>query len=522
MPLVEFCFQQENQTLQPIAYSRGEIEASLTGNLIRDEKSPIQDHCGILAAFSLGGDVSVYNEMVSALSTLQTRGYDGAGMCALSSDGSIYTHKGEGLISDVFSSEVIREEMERRATLWVAQTRYGTKGGFIADNVQPFQVNHNSGDVFFVAHNGQFSSTPGQEPTELSDTYEFAKELEQSVGETWDERILNTIKKKNGAYSLIIGTAKALYLIRDPYGVRPLIYGEIKGDNGNSVIVAASETVALDKMGATNYREVMPGTIVKFSNDQDGIITRISEKKFPRRGCSFENIYVASGESLMLDFQEKPTDINQSPTVVAFRQKTGKILAREAPLTTKEVDFAIGIPGTGIPGGQTYARVCDLPYYQAITDKTPQNDQRTFMSANVDGILAKVMSHFNFDAQALRGKKVVLIDDSIVRGNVMLGLIRLLKEVYGVAEVHVRILSPPIDKRCYLGINTRKNDELIAAQNKGNVEEIRKKLGADSLAYLSGKGLREAMNDDSMVGNFCMACMVGYNNFIDEFGNIIN
>ena len=490
-------------------------------DITQQEREPLQDHCGILAAFSLRGDVPLFHGVVAGLETLQTRGYDGAGLCARSADGSTYTLKGEGTISDIFTPEMKRREMERRAKLWVAQTRYGTNGGFTQENIQPFHINHHSGEIFLLAHNGQFSLASNTQ-TESSDTFLFAKELQQSNGKTLDERILSTVRGKSGAFSLIIGTLNALYLIRDPRGVRPLVYGEIKGPNGFPIIVAASETEALIKMGANKFFEVMPGTMVKFSNSRDATITPLFTEKISSAACIFENVYLQDGRSKTLAPRENSTDINQAPTAITTRQKAGELLAHEAPLTADEVDLAIGVPGTGIAGGEAYARICGIPYFQAITDKEKQEDQRTFMSANTDSILAKVMRHFNFNGEALREKKVVLIDDSVVRGNVTKGLIRLLKEQYGVKEVHLRILSPPIDKTCHLGINTRKDDELIAARHGGNVAEIQKELGATSLEYLSGQGLLEAVSGDPLMKGFCMGCMAGFSYPIDEFGNDTN
>ncbi len=496
-------------------------------NIVQFEKEPLQDHCGILAAYSFGGDIPYFHHVVNGLQLLQTRGQDGAGLLAFSADGEVHIHKGEGMVDEVFTPDVLRKEVDRKAKLWGAQTRYGTDGGYIAENVQPFKVNHRSGDAFFVAHNGQFSAKPGSSPTKFSDSYLFTKELEQSVGETWDERVVETIKKKNGAYSLIIGTVSSLYLIRDIMGIRPLSYGKINSQNGSVIVVAASETEALSRMGATRFYEVMPGTMVKFSDNDPQNETIIplfpKQKKFINGAhlatCVFENVYISDRQSRIHAPRKYPAEINAAPMIYTMRQKSGEILAREASLTINEVDLAIGVPGTGIDGGEAYARVCGIPYHQAITDKEKQKDQRTFISANIDTILEKVMNHFNFDENILAGKRVVLIDDSIVRGNVTLGLIRLLKERYGVKEVHLRILCPPIDKTCHLGVNTRNSNELIAARNNGIVYRIGKELGADSLAYLSGEGLLEAIVGNTFIKGFCMGCMAGFKYPVDKYGN---
>lgn len=487
--------------------------------LAAQERAPLQDHCGILAAFCPTGDIPFFNQTISGLKTLQTRGYDGAGLATLSSNGESFVHKGVGMIDKVFTNEVKRREIGREAKLWVAQTRYGTNGDYSPENVQPFHVNHHSGETFFVAHNGQFSSKQGAPPTELSDTYVFAKELETSEGKDMDERILSTLKNKNGAYSLIIGTKDSLHLIRDPRGIRPLVYGYIEGPNGAPMIVAASETVALERMGVNEFFEVMPGTMVTFSGDKK-TITSLLTNKISLAKCIFENVYLKEGVSKADTPRSGEHAINFAPTVFAVRQKSGEILAREAPLTKDQVDFAIGIPGTGIPGGEAYARACGIPYFQAIIDKEKE-DQRTFMSADVNLILEKVMKNFNFDQDALRGKRVVLIDDSIVRGNIMTGLVPLLKKQYGVTEVHLRILSPPIDKTCYLGISTRNQSELIAAR-QADINKIKEELGADSLVYLSGEGLAEAITGDRSMKGYCMGCMQGHKHPINEFGITIN
>ncbi|MDO8609751.1 MAG: formyltransferase family protein [bacterium] len=488
-------------------------------NIIQNDRKPLQDHCGILAAYSLGTDIPFFHHTFNGLLTLQTRGYDGAGLCAYSTDGKTYILKGAGAITDVFTESVRLEQMYRKAKLWIAQTRYGTKGGFIAENVQPFHVSHCSGEVFFVAHNGQFSFSPGDDVTKLSDTFIFAKELEQSTGKTLDEKIFNTVKKKKGAFSLIIGTSHALYLIRDSLGIRPLVYGELTGQNKTQIIVAASETEALIRMGVTTFFEVMPGTMMKFTDDKKITTTSLSDHKYPVSLCVFENVYLMDHRSRSLAPRSKKTQINKALLVLATRQKAGEILAEEAPLTIKDVDLAIGIPGTGIDGGESYARICGIPYKQAIKDKVKQKDQRTFMSAETDLISSKVLDHFIFDEKALAGKRVVLIDDSIVRGNVSHGLVYLLKKDYKVKEIHLRVLSPPIDKICYLGINTRKNKELIAARNKGNIDEIKKELKADSLKYLSVNGLIESITGKKNTKGFCMGCMAGCSYPIDQFGN---
>jgi len=300
-------------------------------------------------------------------------------------------------------------------------------------------------------------------------------------------------------------------LARDPYGVRPLAYGFRDG-----VCMAASETVALEAMGLDNFREVLPGQILKIS--KEGLFTLVPAAESKTACCIFENIYFGEGKSRLHAPRLSETEINTTPTIDNFRENCGRILAIEAPLTKNEVDFAIGIPGTGIAGGRSFALESGLPYCQAISDRHPQDDPRTFMTPNINEILQKVLKHFYFKENFLRGAKVVLVDDSIVRGNVMPGLIKLLKEEYGVKETHVRILCPPIDKSCYLGINTRQDSEMIASRHRGKIEEIRKEIGADSLAFLSDKGLLKAVGESD---GFCLGCMINHHPPIDRRGELI-
>ncbi len=181
--------------------------------------------------------------------------------------------------------------------------------------------------------------------------------------------------------------------------------------------------------------------------------------------------------------------------------------------------MVIGVPGTGIPGGQAFAEALGLRYAQLIEDKTKQTDQRTFMHADLDSILQKVLDHFDFKAEELRGQRVCLVDDSIVRGNITTGLVRLLKEYYGVREVHIRVLSPRIDKACHFGVNTRDEQRLIARGK--SVEEIRQKIGATTLAYLSAEGLKEALGGSPDAEGFCLGCMANHHPPVDGAGNVI-
>lgn len=482
------------------------------------EREAIQDHCGILASYATG-DVRFFQTGLAGLRKLQTRGYDGAGVCAVNTEGNYVHHKAEGMVDTAFPDSVIEEMQQIAAKLWMYQIRYGTNGGFIPENVQPIiGIHKESEDPFFVSHNGEFLYG---DDGGVSDTVRFTRELEVATDATWGERIASLLSEKRGAWSLAVGTKEGLFLARDPYGIRPLAYGSYVDDQtGHTVWVAASETSALEKMGLASYTEVLPGQVIKIDDrGPQGILPFDSSQE--RANCSFETIYIQDGATRVHAPRENDQLINEAITVEHARKISGKILAHEAPLTRSEVDVVIGVPGTGIAGGEAYAETLGLPYKQFIADRDKQKDQRTFMLAQLDIILQKVLDHFEFNAEGLRGKRVVLVDDSIVRGNIMTGLIRLLKEQYGVVEVHVRVLSPPIDKGCYLGVNTRREDLLIARQENNDVEKIRERIGADTLAYLSSEGLVEAIGGDKQAEGFCLGCMVDHQPPINRNGTVI-
>ncbi len=491
------------------------------GTLIQHERQPLQDHCGIVAAFS-PQDIPFFQTGLRGLQLLQTRGYDGAGFWASDTHGTTYQYKGVGMVNEVFSPEILQLYREIRARIWMYQVRYGTQGNFQKENVQPVVGYHKqTGEVCVVVHNGQFSREAGEGTEGESDTVRFTRQLTETKEKSWEERIHSCLSQKKGAWSLIIGTTEGLYLARDSYGFRPLVYGHVwKEELKGYIWVAASETSSLETMGAIDCFELVPGTFAKITTKGLEIISKNPETK--RALCIFENVYIQHGAGKAFVPRNNPRKIISSPNVDDVRRRTGAILAREAPLTKHDVDMVIGIPGTGIEGGMQFARALDIPYFQAITDRASSfMEQRTFMTSKIEKIYQKVLEHFSFDEQTLKGRRVALVDDSIVRGNITKGLVSLLKDLYSVSVVHLRIVSPPIDKTCHLGLNTRSQEELIAYRHGGNIHAIQNELGADSLAYLSSRGLREAITGDPNARGFCMGCMAGQQYPIDIYGNEI-
>ena len=317
---------------------------------------------------------------------------------------------------------------------------------------------------------------------------------------------------------MIVGTPDGMFLARDPHGRRPLSYGKYWDDQiGNFVWVAASETNALSQMNVSEFVEVLPGEIVHFAKGKAPRTIQFAEPD-PKL-CLFENVYIEHGNSRGHLPRTVSDEINKSPTGGEIRRRSGEIMAREAPLTSDEVDFVIGVPGTGISGGKGYASALELPYIQAIKDKKPpEDDKRTFMMADINSILGEVLKGFWFDKEAIKGKKIVLVDDSIVRGNVMRALVKFLEEECGVEEVHARVLGPANDNICHYGLNTRdRAKELEAARMLLKIGEdasdemlftaIAEDLGLDSLVYLSVNGLKEASTGDPHDERFCTDCM---------------
>jgi amidophosphoribosyltransferase len=490
-----------------------------TTPLSHTEKQPLWDHCGIVAAYS-ATNTQFFQTGLRGLSILQTRGYDGAGFWAQDSQGRVYQYKGMGMVNEVFSPEITHLFRETPACVWVYQVRYGTSGDFKSANVQPLIATHlPTGQQFVVAHNGQFSKPVTGSENVKSDTLQFTEELSRMNGPSWDQRLVKILEGKKGAWSLVVGTKDALYLARDPYGFRPLVYGHVwDAQTKEYYWTVASETSSLESMGVRDFLEVLPGTIAKITKKGYQILSQTKNHKTAL--CIFENIYIHHGSGKAHIPRNTVSKINASPSVDEVRRRSGKILAREAPLTKHDVEMVIGVPGTGIEGGMTYARSLNLPYFQAITDRLSSLlEQRTFMSARVESIYQKVLDHFNLDAQTLKGRRVVLVDDSIVRGNITKGLVYLLKKEHGVTAVHLRVLCPPIDKACHLGVNTRTQEELIAVRHHNSIESIRRELQADSLAYLSASGLKEAITGNSTSNGFCMGCMAGEKYPIDTYGN---
>lgn len=482
------------------------------------ERDPLQDRCGIVAAYSKT-PFKFFITGIAGSEKMQTRGATGVGECHFTDEGCIQSHKAKGTVSEGFTEDVVESNKNVRSKTWLFEDRYATNGDEKVENIQPITRRHKKLGVFAVVHNGQFSDQGGFGLNGESDTVVFANQLSYAEGNSWEEIVLELKDMKKGAASVAIATQEGIYLWRDEWGIRPFAYGKKEDpETGEDIWIAASETAALQAMGISKFKEVLPGMVIKLSDSGLEVLRGPSPQE-NHAACIFENVYIQNGGSAIHRSRKDEDDINYDPSVAEFRARTGAILAREENSNLAEVvDFACGIPGTGIAGCRAFAGILGIPYIQAISDRRPQeHDLRTFMIDNVKDIPVEVQKHFYIKGNYLKGAKVLIGDDSVVRGNISEGLVDTLY-AYGALEVHIRVFCLPIDKPCHLGINTRTYAELIAHRHNGDTEGMRREIGATSLKFLSAEGLLEATGQEN---GFCLGCMVGHKPPIDKKGDIL-
>ena len=443
----------------------------------------LEEACGITGVFLPGKDVA--RSAYFALYALQHRGQESAGI-AVSDGGSIACHREMGLLSGIFDEEILGRLQGHIA---VGHTRYSTTGSSVVVNAQPLLERTDIGEIA-LAHNGNLTNTEalrdGLSPhivlQATTDSELLAKLLVESDEPTMIERIKALMRKAEGAYSVVMCTEKALFAFRDPWGVRPLCLGTY-GERGYMV---ASESCALATVGATYLRELQPGEIVAI--DANGLRSEISEVAKPPALCMFEYIYFA-----------RPDSVLSGRSIYMARYNMGRHLAREHPV---DADVVMAVPDSAIPGGIGFAAESGLPYVEGLIKN--RYIGRTFISPDQSMRSQGVQLKFNPIAENLRGQRVVVVDDSIVRGTTTPRIVKLVRQA-GAREVHLRITSPPIVHPCYLGVDMATYEELIA--HNLTVDEICKRVGADSLGYLSQEGLVAATERPK--GDFCLGCLNG-------------
>jgi len=439
--------------------------------------------CGVFGIF---GHSEASNLTYLGLHALQHRGQESAGI--VSSDGArLHVHREMGLVADIFTAEVLGGLPGPSA---IGHVRYSTAGGSYLKNAQPLMVAYAGGQLA-VAHNGNLTNAQAlRDELEQSgaifqtdsDSEVIIHLIARSRQPTFEQRVVEALQRVQGAYSLLFLTERKLVAVRDPFGFRPLVLGKLRDAH-----VLTSETTALDLIEGEVVREVEPGEMVVI--DQEGL--RCSRPFPPSRlgRCVFEHVYFA-----------KPDSVLFGSTVYEVRKKLGMQLARERPA---QADLVIAVPDSGVPAAIGYSQVSRIPYdvglirshYVGRTFIEPQQSIRHF------GVKLKLSAV----REVLKGKRVVVVDDSIVRGTTSRKIVKMIKAA-GAAEVHLRISSPPTAWPCYYGIDTPSRQELIASSH--SEEEIARYVTADSLGYLSLEGLGAAVGDPES-RTFCTACFSG-------------
>ena len=445
----------------------------------------IHEECGVFGVMSPEvcdvASISYYG-----LYALQHRGQESCGI-VVNDDGLFVSYKDLGLVSEVFSGEVLSRLP--KGQMAVAHTRYGTTGGTIRNNCQPNEVNHQKGRMA-IAHNGNLSNA-----AELRSELELSGAIFHTTSDT--ETIAYTITKErlksssiedavsgamnilDGAYSLVLMSPQKLICARDPYGFRPLCYGQ----TADGIYIVASESCAIKAVGGEVIRDVEPGEILVFS--KNGVVSRKEHcGKKNKKLCIFEYIYFA-----------RPDSVIDGVSVHTARVRAGAILAKTHPV---DADIVVGVPDSGLDAALGYSQESGIPYGIGLIKN--KYIGRTFIAPH--DRLDKVKIKLSAITDAVKDKRVVLIDDSIVRGTTSGRIVKLLREA-GAKEIHMRISSPPFLHPCYYGTDIDSEEHLIACKN--TVSEIARIIGADTLGYLPTENLC------SLTGNcdFCDACFVG-------------
>lgn len=458
-----------------------------------DAGTGIHEECGIFGIYDLDGK-SVNHRIFYALEALQHRGQESCGIACTDTQGTrgnVNYHKGIGLLSEVFKEEETLNKLT--GNLGIGHVRYSTSGQISVTNAQPLVINYLKGSLV-LAHNGnlvnalelrsEMENSGAIFHTSIdSEVIAYCLVQERVRSQTIEEAVRNAMKRIRGAYALVIMSPRKLIGVRDPYGIRPLVLGK----KGNAYMFA-SESCALYSIGAEVLRDVQPGEIVTI--DQDGqIYSQLMENAVPREKqahCIFEYIYFARLDSKI-----------DKISVYQARIRGGASLARRYPV---DADIVCGVPDSGLAAAEGYSMESGIPFVMALHKNSYIG--RTFIKPDQSERETSVKMKLSVIAPVIKGKRVVLVDDSIVRGTTIANLIRTMKTC-GATQVHVRISSPPFQHPCYFGVNVPSNQQLVASHH--STEEIREMIGADSLGYMPIEELQ------SMVGDLpiCKGCFDG-------------
>lgn len=444
----------------------------------------LHEECGVFGVWGVpnAAEVTYYG-----LHSLQHRGQEGCGIVTVNEEEQLRRVKGLGLVTEVFNNDNLST---LKGDMAIGHVRYSTAGGGGIENVQPFMFRHNSGD-FALAHNGNLVNSDqlrryledrGSLFQSTSDSEILAHLIKKNPNERKMPRIYPIMEALNmieGAFAFVVMTQKRIYACRDKYGLRPLSLGKL-GDG----YVVSSETCAFSTIGAEFIRDIEPGEIVTI--DHHGIRSRRYSEYQRHAMCAMEYIYFARPDS----------DI-ESMNVHTFRKESGKLLFKESPA---DADIVVGVPDSSLSAAMGYAEASGLPYEMGLIKN--KYIGRTFIQPSQEMRDKGVKMKLSPVLSIVSGKRVVLIDDSIVRGTTSLRIVRMLREA-GATEVHVRIASPMIKFPCFYGVDISTYDELLCARR--TLEEACQKIEADSLAFLSESALYEAGKRSDL----CLACFSG-------------
>ncbi len=450
----------------------------------------LREECGVVAIY---GHPEASKLAYLSLYALQHRGQESAGIAASNGE-QLQLHKAMGLVSDIFNADALARIP---GSLAIGHTRYSTTGDSALLNAQPIMVECNKGKIA-LAHNGNLTNAlevragleqAGSIFQTTSDTEVIVHLIARSREQTLGDAMADSLRRLEGAYSLVMLTSDRVFAARDPRGFRPLVMGRISGQAAHraDTIVFASETCAFDLIGAVYEREVKPGELVIVG--PEGVHSRFYAAQQPQSSCIFEHVYFSRPDSMVFG---RP--------VQASRDAMGRQLAQESPV---DADIVVPVPDSGVTAAMGFSHESGIPlqfglirnHYVGRTFIEPEQRVRDF------GVKLKL----NPVRHVLAGKRVVLIDDSIVRGTTSKKIVRMVRDA-GAKEVHIRISCPPTISPCYYGVDTPSKNQLIGA-NK-SVDEIREYIGADSLAYLSLEGLRKAAGEGEE-RIYCTGCYTG-------------
>ena len=444
----------------------------------------LHEECGV---FGVWGVPEAANLTYYGLHSLQHRGQEGCGIVAVNDDGAFRRVKGEGLVTEVFNEDKLAS---LPGSMSIGHVRYSTTGGGGIENVQPFLFRHNTGD-FALAHNGNIVNSAqlrkyledrGSLFQSSSDSEILAHLIKKDAVDRRKPRIFAIMEALNmieGAFAFIIMTRNRIYACRDKYGLRPLSIARL-GDG----YVLASETCAFDAIGAEFIRDIEPGEIVTV--DSHGIRSRHYSEYRRNAMCAMEYIYFARPDS----------DI-EGCNVHSFRKESGRLLWQEAPA---DADMVVGVPDSSLSAAMGYSEASGLPYEMGLIKN--KYIGRTFIYPSQSMREKGVRMKLSAVKTIVKGKRVVLVDDSVVRGTTSRRIVTMLREA-GAVEVHLRIASPMIKAPCFYGVDISTYDELLCARK--TLEEARQVIGADSLAFLSEEALFRA----GWRNDLCLACFNG-------------